>query len=176
MNNHVSPSATWNSEEAPESHLKVQARASESASPRRVLGALNSNLCRLINILFRKAELGIESASIVLEIAVTIRIKDSGVQHLGETDPTSLLYLLDATGVTLVRWLFRDGPVRFLGTRHAKSRRKHVLLADSKGVNVNHLVRKVLETGFFVVTLGLDGQAEERGNSTTNLAKVSSPS
>ena len=93
----------------------------------------------------------------MLKIAIAIGIKDSRIQHLGETNPTSLLYLLDATGVALVGWLFCDGPVGFFGTRHAKGRSKHILLADSEGVDINHLVLEVLEASLFIGALGLDG-------------------
>ena len=108
----------------------------------------------------------------MLEVTATIGIEDSGY-HLGKTNALTFLHLLGTAGIPLLSWLFCDGPVVFLSTSHAKSGLQHVFLADGEGLDIDYLVLEVLKAGFFVLALGLDGQAEKSGDSTTHLARVS---
>ena len=109
----------------------------------------------------------------MLEVTGTVGVKDSGIHHLGKANALTFLDLLGAASVPLLSRLFLNGPVVFFGASHAKSRLQHVFLIDGEGVDKDDFVLEVLKTNFFVRALGLDGETEESGDSTTNLAIVS---
>ena len=104
----------------------------------------------------------------MLDVTATVRIEDSG-NHLGKTDALALLHLFDTGGIPLLGWLLCDGPVIMLGTSYPESGVQHVFLADGEGIHINYFVLQVLEAGFFVRTLGFDGQAEKSGDGATDL-------
>ena len=112
-------------------------------NPVRRLRALDRRLGRFIDILLRQVEQGIQRALVLLEVAAAVGIEASAVHHLGEADALALLHLLDAAGVARLSWLFRDGPVGFLGPGHAEGGCEHVFLAGGEGVDVDDFVCEV---------------------------------
>lgn len=138
-----------------------------------MLRALDRSHGRFINVLFWQLEQTIDRALVVFKVTATVWIEDSSIHHLGETDAFAFAYLLDTAGVALLSWLFRNGPVVFLGTSHANSGRQHVFLVDGEGIDIDYLVLEILKTGFFVRAFGPNGQTEKSGDSTTYLVRVS---
>lgn len=134
------------------------------------LRALDRSLGHFINVLLWQVEQAIERALVVLEVAATVGIEDSGEHDLCKPHALACPHLLDAAGVPLPSGLVGDGPVVFPGARHAKSGLQHVFLADGEGLHIDHLVLQVLKAGFFVRAFGLDGQTEQSGDGATDLS------
>ena len=133
-------------------------------APRIGLGTLNRNLRGLIDVLSWQVEQCIQ-CSFVLNIASSILVEDPSIQHLGESHAVSLLHFLDAIGPALSSRLFRNRPVRLLGTSHPQGGLEHIFLADCKGLDVHNLVLEL----FKAVGLGLNRQAKKSSHTTTDL-------
>lgn len=135
-------------------------------TPRMGLGSLNrSRRCR-IQILSRQSEQVIDK-TLVLNVAAAIRVKHASIQHLCESLTAALVHILHTLSISLLGRLFGDGPVCFRGTSHPVDRVQHVLLADSKGLEIYDLVLEVFKTGLGVLVL--NGETQNTSDGATDL-------
>lgn len=139
---------------------------SRCSTPRMSLGSLNSSCRRRIQILGRQNQQVIDKA-LVLNVAAAIRVEHASIQHLCKSLTAAFVHILQALGISLLRRLFGDGPVCFRGTSHPVDRLEHVLLTDSKGLEVYDLILEVFKTGLGV--LFFDWETQNTSNGATNL-------
>ena len=109
----------------------------------------------------------------MFDVTDTVGIKNSRIHHLNKAGALSFLHPFHSVGVPLLGRLFGDDPVVCFGASDAKSRRQQVFLADGERLDIDQLVLEVFKTGFLVGPFGLDGQAKQAGDGTTNLSGVS---
>lgn len=96
----------------------------------------------------------INRALVVLKVTATVGIDD----HFGKVNALAFLNLLATAGVQPLSWLFCNGPVVFLSTRHPKRRLRHVFLADMSDLTQNILFWKFSRQASLSEPSGLMGR------------------
>ena len=130
------------------------------------LGFLTLHRClgRFVKVFVWQTQQPINGAFVVLKVAAAIREEDARIQEIGKAFRLELAFLekFHASRKALLGIMLRDFPLVVRRSSDALGGCQHVLLTDSEGVGVYHLVAESVETRSFVLrALGFDRQTED---------------